>query len=171
MSEKKSMFIFAGAREAQQKFDYFITGVAGALFAYIAQTYAPKELALAPSSLEPFALVSLALAFYFGLRRIEASVVVMRLNHEMLDYQEKAGNMTKAMSEGRGSGFNPHSGDIIHGHEIPARREAYMQQAKAAESRAESAANRGERHYARRNLFLYSGFAAIFLAKLLQPYA
>lgn len=165
------MAIFAGAREAQQKFDYFVTGVAGALFAYIAQTYTPKELAVAPSSLEPFALVCLALSFYFGLRRIEASVVVMRLNHEMLDCQEKAGNMTKAMFEGRGGGFNPHSGDLIHAHELPARRDAYMKLADAAQLGAESSANRGERHYARRNLFLFSGFAAIFLAKLLQPYA
>jgi len=171
MSEKKSTFVFAGAREAQQKFDYFIAGVAGALFAYIAQTYTPKKISFTPASLEPLALVFLALAFFYGMKRIENTVVVMRLNHEMLDAEEKAGSMTEAMASGISHGFNPHSGELISATELPALREFYRQQARSARDQAEVASIKGERFYTRRNQFLFAGFVAIFLTKLLQPYA
>lgn len=171
MSEQKSTLVFASAREAQQKFDYFVTGVAGALFAYIAQTYTPKKIAFTPAALEPLGLICLALAFYFGMRRIEKTMIVMRLNHEMLDFQEKAGNMTQALAQASGPGFNLHTGEFVQFHELSARREEYMRKAQWAQSEAELASSAAERHYSRRNLFLFAGFVAIFLAKLLLPYA
>jgi hypothetical protein len=171
MIEKTSRIVFEGARDGQQKFDYFMVGLTGALFAYIAQTYKPRELGINPSSLEPLALVFLALSFFIGLKRIETSLAAMRLNHDMLDCAEKAGLLTKAIAEGTGDGYNAESGEFVSYQELPERRQRYMIQSQAAREVLESTINRGARYYSYRNHFLFAGFAAIFLAKLLLPYA
>src|ERR1035437_185974 len=100
MAESKSLLVYAGVRDAQQKYDYFIAGVTGALFAYIAQTYTPRRIELNPSVFEPLALVFLALSFYLALRRIENTTLIGMLNHQQLDANEKAGESAKALRAG-----------------------------------------------------------------------
>jgi hypothetical protein len=168
--EKRSLIAYTGSKESEQKFDYFLTGLTGVLFAYIAQTYTPRKLNFSPDSLEPLSLVFLGLAFFYGLKRIESSVCVHRDNHSMLDHQEKAGEMTKAIGSSS-SGFNPETGEMIHVSELPLRRDFHIRHAEAAEIRVRKSADAGANHYTKRNIFLYAGFAAIFLSKVLQPYA
>jgi hypothetical protein len=167
---QRSLLAFSGYREGEQKFDYFVTGVAGALFAYLATNYTPRKLSISPDSLEPLSLIFLALAFFYGMKRIQSVVVSMRENHDMLDHQERAGNATEAMSSGS-SGFNSLSGEMIHFSELPSRREFHMRMAQEARSRVEVAAENTLDYYRRRNMFLYFGFVAILLHKLLIPYA
>lgn len=170
MAEEKSMIVFEGAREGQQKFDYFVAGLTGALFAYIAQTYVPEKFGFDPAGLEPLALLFLAVSFFLALKRIELTNIIMRLNHDMLAAAEKAGNMTKALASHTGDGFNAESGEIVPFRDLPARRQNYMLQAQAAEHALLAKISKSERYYTYRNHFLIAGFAAIFLAKLLQPY-
>lgn len=171
MAEQKSTQLYHAAREAQQKFDYFVAGTAGALFAYVAQTYTPRKLHFGPTALEPLALVFLALAFYFGMKRIESTSRVMRLNQIEISEAEMAGNLTKAISEATGAtGYNPESGEIVSLAELPARREAHMRAAAEAERLYKAAVDKGDRFFRLRNVCMYLGFAAIFAAKLLQPY-
>ena len=171
MAEPPSMMTFAGARDGQQKFDYFVTGLTGALFAYVAQTYVPKRIGFDAATLEPLALTFLAASFFLGLRRIETTIRVMSLNHEMLDSSEKAGRMTEAMAKGVTRGFNPHSGAFIEPGEIPRRRAELMSRARAAEKALLKAIERGSTHYKSRNLLLVGGFAAFILSKVFAPYA
>jgi hypothetical protein len=170
MSDEKISLLFKNAIEGQQKFDYFISGFTGALFAYTAQTYIPQRLDFGPSAIEPFALLLLALSFFFGLKRIETTNLARALNHDALDAAQKAGNLTEALGRGTARGFNPHSGEIMTQENIAYRRELNIALSKQAEDEFNKVAARGERYYNFRNLFLQAGFLAILVAKLLEPY-
>ena len=168
--EQRSLIAYDEYFKSAQKFDYFVTGISGALFAYIAQTYQPREIRFSPDTLEPVALLFLALAFFFGMKRIEAGVTSSGSNFISLDAGEKAGNMTEAL--GRSTpGYNPYSGGLIHPEQISAQREKHMHQAKASLKQTKVFAGKADKYYSYRNLFLYGGFAAILLSKILQPYS
>lgn len=170
MSQKPSEVVFLRSVEGQNKFEYFVTGVAGALFAYIAQTYTPKALEWGPQSLEPLSLLLLSLAFFFGLKRIEATVEISRLNFEMLDSNEKAGNMAEAILKGHGNGYNVYTGDPMRYAELPQKRAEYRAQGVQAEIDLLGMVAKSAHYYSYRKIFLFGGFAAIFLAKILSPY-
>jgi hypothetical protein len=70
MSHEDAKILYQASHEAQQKFEYFLTGSIGAMFAYTVQTYTPKKLGLLPSTLEPIAIICFAAAFFFGLLRL-----------------------------------------------------------------------------------------------------
>lgn len=168
--EDRSLIAYTEYFQGSQKFGYFVTGVCGALFVYIAQTYEPQKIELSPSTLEPLSLVFLALAFFFGMKRIESGLSCSGENYSSLDAGEKAGNITEAFGRSA-AGFNPHSGEVIHPSQIASQREKHMRRAAAARMRADIASTKAERYYSYRNLFLYGGFAAILLSKILLPYS
>lgn len=170
MPEKLSTFVFSGFREAQQKFDYFVTGISGALFAYIAQTYTPERIAFSPAILEPASLVCLAVSFFLGVRRIATYVTTVKLNHDMLDHGEKAGSCTDAMLNGGHTMFDRQSGEVASRHDFEVQRQFHMKQAESARIDMELASSRFERIGYHRDWWLYCGFGAIFLSKILAPY-
>ena len=97
MSER-SIEIFKMSQAAWDKFDYFVCGSSGALFAYIAQTYVPQKLALWYPLLEPLALLLLAGSFVVGLLRIESCGHLGTLNFKLLHAGECAGELTKFLA-------------------------------------------------------------------------
>jgi disulfide bond formation protein DsbB len=65
-------------REASQRFDYFVTGITGALCAYIIQHFIPQRLSFSPYLLELSAVLFLLASFIVGLRQIEHKVVLLK---------------------------------------------------------------------------------------------
>lgn len=170
MTDQRSMVVFQNLSAERQKFDYFITGLTGTLFAYIVQTYTPQKLSLAASSAEPIALILLMLSFFFGLKRIEIAMVAMRLNHKSLDAAEKAGELTQAIIDGGATGFNTETGELLNVTDLHKRRTFYMKKAKEVEDKTESVLNKALKYYNCRNFFLVAGFLVILAGKLIQPY-
>ena len=76
----KTVELFARAQESQEKFDYFVCGISGALFAYLGPLYTPRKLAFDASLFEPLALSCFIVSFYMGLKRIEHTTEAKRLN-------------------------------------------------------------------------------------------
>ena len=120
--------------ESRDKFDYFICGVAGALCAYLGQTYVPRKLDFGASSLEPLALVCLMMAFYLGLKRVEAGTVFQAMNTNLLDSAEKAGNLATALSATNSVGpyVNAEGGDIWDRQEMARRYQEHLQKREIA---------------------------------------
>ena len=170
MDDKRSLKAFEYHREGAQRFDYFIAGLTGAVFAYLVQNYVPSKLDFNPHLFDLIGLISLIISFYLGLKRIEMSVVGMRLNTEMLDASEKAGVLTNAMANGDDLGFNMQSGAIINAGDIPLMRETYMHSSKTAREALEKIATKSGRYYKWRNRFLFAGFMAILVGKIASPY-
>src|ERR1035437_1606045 len=79
-----SKAIYEREHTSVEKFDYFVCSVAGALFAYIGQTYTPHKLDSLHSVLMPLALLYLTLCFGFGFKRIQLSNIGTKLNKEVI---------------------------------------------------------------------------------------
>jgi len=89
MSEKeRSLIVYDYWIRGQEKFDYLIVGVTGAMAAYLTQTLKVDPIAWAPNTVELAALFALLLSTYCGVKRIAACVTVTRLNHESLKHRE-----------------------------------------------------------------------------------
>ncbi len=170
MSDDKSMVAYQEGKDAQQKFDAFLVGICGALFAYIAQTYVPRKLALDPSIFDPLALVLLAISFFAGLKRMEAMMQASRFNFHILDSGKNIGSLMEIQAKGVTDGFFKSSGEILSVSEIPKVLDAYEKKRREARTLFEKSATTAQRCYRIRNLFLLLGFASIFLSKLLSPY-
>ena len=84
MSDDRSKMLYQAWQQASEKFDYFVVGAAGALVAYVGQHVQPTRLALNAGTLELAALALLLGAVVAGLKRIETSVTLLRMNSQLL---------------------------------------------------------------------------------------
>jgi hypothetical protein len=84
MSSFASLTIYEKEHASVQKLDYFLCGFAGALFAYIGQNYTPHKLDNWFYCLMPLALFCLTISLGFGLRRLQISNDVTKLNKEIV---------------------------------------------------------------------------------------
>ena len=166
----RAIEVFGHYQASQEKFDYFICGVAGALFAYVGEHYVPQKITFGVSALEPLALLFLVLSFFAGLKGIERAIALKRNNHANLDLREKAGNFISALQGGSGPYYNPEGGEIIGQTELIARRAEYLRQSQVIDAAIETLIKREHRYRNCRNIFLLLGFLALLAAKILQPY-
>ena len=172
MSER-SVQAFDAQHKAAHQFDYFVCGVAGAIFAYIVKDYSPHKLAFDLSILTPAALVCLAGSFFAGLKRIESTIAAMRFNAAQLNLSEKAGHLTEViMKSGWPSEFyDKQTGEVGTTEQLPSRRDAFREGSKKAKTHVERNAEKAKTYYNLRNRLLILGFIAILAAKVAQPYS
>lgn len=170
MSHDRSLVAFQLAREAQQKFDYFITGLTSALFAYLAQDYQPSQLGLSVKTFEAAALICFVVSFFSGLKRIEISNVFLVTNQSALHASACAGQLTTALNKGPSDMYNSESGELVSFEELTKRRERYMEEAEMARNSLNINTRKGCHYYLLRNYSLFLGFISLLLSKLLQPY-
>jgi hypothetical protein len=167
----RSTDYFGQMQESSEKFDYFVCGVAGALFAYIGQSYHPQKLVFGISVLEPISLLMLAASFFVGLKHLEMVLVVRRINFLRLDAAEKIGGLTEALNSGPGPYYNATGPEFLDREQTQALRKQYLDQMKLLVGDREVATTKAATFYRVRNALLFLGFLAIFLSKILQPYA
>jgi hypothetical protein len=162
--------IYERAMQGSEKFDYFVCGAAGTLFAYIAQTYVPKKLGWNPATLEPLSILFLAACFFCGLRRIQLVNGLIQLNHIGLKAAEEASELAVALGKGPGPYRSSVSGAIFDRATAEAKKQEYLNEAQRIELFYDEIERRPQRYFQWRNGFLMLAFLTIFLSKLLQPY-
>jgi hypothetical protein len=74
--------LFTKQHASNERLDYFMCGVAGALFAYTGQTFTPEKLSFYACIATIVSLLLLSLSFYCGYRRILAQNSITRSNHK-----------------------------------------------------------------------------------------
>ena len=77
------------ANEAEQKFDYFMTGLSAAIVGYIAPKLEPNALGLNPQTLELVSMLLFVGAVFAGFKRIEATIQLRRavgLRHQSTEF-------------------------------------------------------------------------------------
>ena len=57
MSENRSLIVFGQVHEAEQKFDYFVTGLTGTLCGFIAERYTGAKLGVNAATLEVISIL------------------------------------------------------------------------------------------------------------------
>ena len=167
----RSTELFYRLHESAEKFDYFVCGVSGALFAYIGQNYHPQKLEIGISLYEPISLLFLAGAFFVGLMHVERVVLNRYINFQMLHAGEAAGNIMTALKSGQMSYDNKDSGETLDRQQAEQLRLKYLEDKNRLELDLTAKGKIEDRLYRVRNLLLLLGFATVFLSKLLEPYA
>jgi len=94
----RSLEELKGVREAQLKLDYFLLGLASALFAYIGGQYKPMPISFSQNTVELFALGLFFISILSGFMRLDFNISVMKLNFQKLDMGERKGTIHKALS-------------------------------------------------------------------------
>lgn len=155
-----SIELYRRGHEAAEKLDYFICGVAGAIFAYLGQGYKPHKIELSLTLIEPLALALLAGAFFAGIKRIEMCNAATHINHEQLKVDEQNKELLKLMedSEENRKMFEPQWA-------------AVLQRKVNLDKTLRDAQRKAKIYYHLRNKLLTCGFVAVVLSKLLSPYA
>ena len=171
MSERRSVEVYFKMQESEEKFDYFLCSITGALFAYMAQNYVPKRLEFGVSALEPLALHFLVSSLFVGLLRIGYTTSFKRLNHIMLDAGEKAGKIATVLAQGGATYINELGGKISDRKMMELERQHYLEVGKNAEHGLERGKEKLVQTYRWRNISLCAGFILLLAGKLLQPYA
>lgn len=164
--------LFNRARDSETKFDYFICSVAGALFAYTVQTYAPQKLDGVLQFIQIFPFLILAASFYFGIRRIQRANRVERLNFKLHFADETIRNITQCFkkNEGFDKFINETTGKPETVQSLEIKRDALFSDVSCYEQQIAADRVAADRFGRWQLSFLFVGFVTIFFAKILQPY-
>lgn len=112
MADTRSVEVFKGLRDAQQKLDYFMLGLASALFAYVGAKYEPMPLSFSQNTVELLSLGLFLISILAGFKRLDINIALMRLNFRKLDMNEKKGAIVQGLSM-RGDVLNTDTGEPL----------------------------------------------------------
>lgn len=167
MSEKASVIAYQKHQEAAQKFDYFITGLTGALCAYIVKDWKPEKIDhFGPEVLQVAALLILFASAIAGFKRLEWVNISLGKNHEWLDASESRGALAEALQGGGGRiGVNA-AGDIVSSDSLLPRYNALTNLTPAIKAQLDKAADKAGQWYKWRNRLLFVGFALLLASRV-----
>ncbi len=168
MSTQRSLLAYEHAREAAQRFEYFILGISTALCAYIGQNLPPQKLGLSPYTLEVASLVLLITSVIVGFRLIEAVIMCHRINQAMLHLGEERGELVSNFS---GKPLpNKESGSIQSVEQVQQRIAKLNEQIPMTKQEFKTKSAVVLRYYKLRNWLLALGFIGLFISKIITPY-
>ena len=161
--------LFSKEHTSSEKFDYFVCGIGGALFAYLGQAYIPQKFESWSQCLTPLALICLTLSFYSGFRRIQISNELTKLNKEMLQAHERIVNFTSALNT-NDSSFVSGTGEIHTREMLEQFRKDEEKMVEETNKLAFTKTDLANRCGKFRDGLLFIGFLAILFSKIVQPY-
>ena len=159
---------------ASEKFDYFITGLTGALCAYISQTFIPQKLSCSPQTIELISLLILVGSVVCGFKRIETNLQHYKITGELLVLEEEKLQLnTLLYSKDRDISkplINQTNGREFTRDQAHERiSDLSIKIEKHADLQIECGEESGK-WYSRRNLALMVGFLTLLIAKVLLAY-
>lgn len=167
MSER-SLKAYDAWRDEAQRFDYFILGLIGALAAYVAQNLKPQRLGWSPFTLELVGLFLLVAAAFFGFRRIEHNVALLRQTHARLEWED---NLASIVENYRGNAVRTNLGEVLSPDDIERRAQDLRASITKIGKLQEATATASGKNYQRRNWCLLAGFLILIVARILQVYS
>ena len=170
MPDSRSIEVFKGIREAQQKLDYFLLGLSSALFAYVAGQYQPMPLSLSQNTTELAAILCLFVSIIAGFKRLDFNISIMKLNFQKLDMSERKGEYVKAFSM-EGNILNTNTGNLLDRNEAAYTIEMISKRLPKVKANLKSYSMFSSIAFSIRNIFLILGFVALGASKLIGVYA
>lgn len=170
MSHENAKILYQAAQEAQQKFEYFLTGAIGAMFAYTAQNYKPRTLDWSPSVLELASIGCFAVAFFLGLRRLDCLYHILGISSQKDQALGDAKVLNEAIRliETNPMNCQPRSGSSIQ--DLAEERDADLRRAKSAKPILDTLNGKIVSFYRWRNFLMIGGFTLIVASKVWSPY-
>jgi hypothetical protein len=169
MSEKRSVIAFEHYREAEQRFEYFITGISTALCAYVGQTLQPQKFGFNPYTLEVLSVGLVVASIVLSFKRIESGIVIKHLNHDVLHMAEIRGELVLASLKGQPF-VNELTGDAFTPAQTKERIANIERSIPIRQKQIERVQAKVLKMYRLRNWLLLCGFLGLFISKVLVPY-
>jgi hypothetical protein len=163
-----AMELHKKGQDAADKFDYYMCGIASALFAYTAEHYVPRRFGCDFYLLDPVSIVLLLATFCFGIHRIKIGRKAINYNFLIVDADRKVKELDEMLQTP--GAHRDLDGQICSRQKLEQDMAAYRSQAKAAELGFHSCRASANNTQNLRDWLLLSGFAAILFSKLLLPY-
>jgi hypothetical protein len=167
---EKSFELYSKERASGEKFDYYVCSAAGALFAYIGQTYTPHTFDSWYFFLTPTALLALTSCFGIGLWTISISKDVTTLNKEVVLLLEESTQILELLRTSNGEFFDSPKQKRATRTELTAKVETNRASMDEMRVDAMEKITQANRLNLIRNLSLTVGFLLILASKVLQPY-
>lgn len=168
MSTERSDKIHDYWRQSSEKFDYFVTGMTGALCAYILQTFKPEQISITPNTLELISLLVLIISVYAGFKRIESTVETFKRNHQSLYLSEQVGQL---ITNYKGSHLiNKATGEIMPPEIVELKIQTLKEIQPKVKGNTDKAATASGNWYKLRNLLLSLGFLILVASKIWSAY-
>ncbi len=167
MSER-SLLAYQSYHDTSVRFDYFVSGLTGALCAYVAQHLKPERITFSPYLLELVALGFLIASVIFAFRRLESTVQLLKRMHGRLEFEEQLAAIVKGYT---GNTMHTSQGELLTPERMQRRAELLRDAIAGAEQLQEQSITKSLRTYQYRNATLFVGFVLLVVAKVLHPYA
>jgi hypothetical protein len=169
MTTERSDRVAHAAREAGDRFDYFMAGLCAAIVGYLAQTFRPTTIGLDPASGELLALLVFLAAAICAFKRLESAAHAVRVNAGMLYNQEMRGALTAAGAGGAPI-LNESTGEYYSLEEIGLRVEMHAEMATKARKTFNSTAESAEIWSRARNWLLLVGVLLLIGSRIWAAY-
>jgi len=171
MSEERSILVYDQYRKAEEKFDYFVIGVAAALFAYVGQHLQAERLGANSYTIQVASMLFLIASVAAGFQRIQKGVTAIRTSHLMLEDQTMIARFRAATTASATTiTRNELTGEVLD-HAKMAREIERLQESVRMHKRVlDMFSNRLSTFYKIRNITLYIGFLGLLVAKIIGPY-
>ncbi len=167
--EERSIIAYEHYREALQKFDYFVTGLIGALCAYIGQTIHPQKIGFTANTLELLAFLILILSFFLCFKRIEKTIMVFNFGHKSHHFAELRGQLMQHLREQQI--MYTVSGETLTKEVIKKQIDEIDRSIPEINDKLEKAKNATKKYYDYRNLLIFIGFVLIVVSKIWSAYS
>jgi hypothetical protein len=167
-SSSRCILAYEHAREASQRFEYFILGVSTALCAYIGQTMSPQKLGFSPYTLEVASLFLLIASVIINFKIIETVIMCHRHNQLILHPGEERGQLVSNFS-GQPL-LNTESGYVRSPEQVQQRITELGEKIPEAKRNFQKASSRALTYYRVRNCLLGIGFVGLIASKIIAPY-
>lgn len=169
MSDERSVIVFGQVHESEQQFEYFITGLIGALCGYIGQGYTATKLGMNSSTLELIAILLLVISFALSFLRIHIAIKVKKLNAHALDAAEKKGAIMSKF-DGCQELINSSTGEIMSPQQAAKHVQQYTVKERNMTIQLAKYMGRSTVVHVLRMVFLFIGFITLLSAKVLRAY-
>jgi hypothetical protein len=168
MTTERSDKLLLEWKQSIEKFDYYILGVAVALFSYSATNFVPQPLGFNATTVEAVSLGLLLVAVIAGFLRLQAVIQTGYWNHQQLYSGEVSGGLTKHINGN--PVLNEKTGEIYSPQEVQEIIRLCAVNRHDASERVKKCLASSERYYDVRNILLVIALCGIFLGKLLHGY-
>jgi hypothetical protein len=167
--ERQSYKMHQAYLVSEEKFDYFILGVIGALSAYLSQNITFLEFGFNNGTLGLVALLIIIVSGIFGYNRIEKCILVKKIDVKIASSYEDQENYVSAKSDSLigGVSHNKLTGERLSTHDVNKKLEYNKQLTSNLNDKVELLIDKTVIYYRLRNWCLILGFILIVIAKVL----
>lgn len=169
MSTDRSDTVYGYWREASEKFDYFVTGLALALVGYLGADMNSVRIGVTPEGMQAIAAVLLLLSAGAGLKRLEVSVAIYKIMHMRL-YSEESAGAIGAAAAGGGTLYNASTGAYVSPEHAAYQYHYHRAGVQVTKEQLDGLVASATRWYSVRNGFLMAGLVVLVSSRVLPAY-